>query len=89
MTGYQNVERVVETLVETLARQATKYLTPTYVITATRKVYDGKIDKRSKNVDIVLKIGKPNFEERKFIKLYQKAGEPFPVKKIQLKFFKK
>jgi hypothetical protein len=37
----------------------------------------------------VFTIGKPNYEEREFIKKCKKAGEPFPVKKIQVKFYNK
>lgn len=86
---YIQVGRVVEFLINNDAKKATKYLSPTIVINATRKVYGGKINKRDKSIYVILKLGKPNFEERKFIKLCQKAKEPFPVKKIQLKFFKK
>jgi len=38
---------------------------------------------------MVLTIGRPNYAEREFIKLCKKAGEPFPVKKMQLKFYPK
>lgn len=80
--------KVVGLLLETDARQATKYLAEKEVITATRRAYKGRISKRD-NVEMVVKIGRPNFGEREFIKKCKKAGEPFPVKKIQLKFFKK
>lgn len=33
-------------------------------------------------------IGRPNYEQRQFIKLCKKAGEKFPVKKVQLKLTK-
>ena len=33
-----------------------------------------------------LTCGKPNFAERAFVKKAVKAGEPFPVRKVQLKF---
>jgi len=64
--------------------RATKYVGDKMVITATRKRYGGKILKRD-NIEIVLKIGRPNFAERKFIKLCKKAKESFPIKKIQIK----
>jgi hypothetical protein len=66
------------------AYKATKYLSPTLTIKATRKRYKGKILK-GHAIDIVFTVGKPNYEEREFIKKAKKAGEPFPVKKIQLK----
>ena len=81
------VEAVVDALLiptPTVVVRATKYVSENHVITATRKRYGGKILKRN-NIDIVLKIGRPNFAEREFIKLCKKAGEPFPIKKIQIK----
>jgi hypothetical protein len=66
-------------------KRATKFFDPNRVLSVARRQ---KPDGRSKRVDLVLKIGAPNFRERVFIKSCQKAGEPFPVKKIQLKFFK-
>jgi len=84
-----DIGKTVELLINTEARQATKYLSEKSVITATRRVYKGKIDKRNNSIEIVLKIGRPNYKERDFIKKCKKAKEPFPIKKIQLKHFKK
>jgi hypothetical protein len=67
------------------AYKATKYLSEKETIKATQKRYGGKIVKNT-GVDIVFTIGKPNYQEREFIKKLKLAGEPFPVKKIQLKF---
>ena len=78
------VSSVVETLLRTEARMATKFLSEKEIVRASRKVFKGKI--LSGNIEIILTIGKPNFAEREFIKLCKKAGEPFPVKNIQLKF---
>ena len=66
------------------AKSATKYISPNLVARAVRF---GKFD--SQGLDVRVKLGRPNFAERKFIKLCKKAGEPFPVKKIQLTFSKK
>lgn len=65
-------------------RRATLYVGPDYVISA---CLQNKPDKRSRRHTIILKIGRPNFKEREFIRLCQRAGEPFPVKKIQIKFY--
>lgn len=81
--------KVVEALLFTESRRATKYVSDKFVITATRRVFKGKIDKRDKSIDVVMKIGKPNFAEREFIKKLKLVKEPFPVKKIVLNFFKK
>ena len=80
------VEKVIAALLNSGARRATKYLQPGVVISACRPCYDGKLgSKRDTRATIVVKLGRPNYEERKFIRACLKAGEPFPVKKIQLK----
>ena len=61
-------------------RRAVKYVSPKEIIRGTR----GKFFKSSDNIEITLTIGRPNYIEREFIALCQKAKEPFPVKKIQL-----
>lgn len=48
----------------------------------------GKIYKRDKIIEIIFKVGKPNFKERMFIKQCKKVNEPFPIKKIQIKWLK-
>ncbi len=68
------------------AYKATKYLGEKLTVKATRKRFKGKIDKRSRIAEILFTVGAPNYEERKFIKQAKKAGEPFPVKKIQVKY---
>ena len=68
------------------AYKATKYLSEKETIKATRKRYKKGV--YHKAIDIVFTVGKPNYEERDFIKKYKRAGEPFPVKKIQLRFLK-
>ena len=66
-------------------KRTTKYVSEKLVIKATRR---GKYRKNG-NVEIVLTIGRPNYIERKFIKCCKKAGEKFPIKKIQLKPYPK
>ena len=85
----KDVGVVIEALLDVNAKRATKYLRPDFVISAQRKCFKGKIDLRDKWVEIIVKIGKPNFAERDFIKKLKQSGEPFPVKKVILKFFKK
>lgn len=94
------LKNVVLALLGNEAYVATKYVSPHLVIRATRKIYRKyyrdanskkkdlvvrKIDKHG-NKEIILTIGKPNHSERKFIKDCKKAGEPFPVKGVILKF---
>lgn len=68
------------------AKKATKYLDEKTVVKAT---YRGKLVSSSPTHEILITLGAPNFAERKFIKACKKAGEPFPIKKIQLKFLSK
>lgn len=78
---------------------ATKYISPNLTVRLSRKrhnknVYDKRkarvfvIDKKEHRIDFVLCVGAPNYLERDFIKSCKKAGEPFPIKKIQLKYQK-
>ncbi len=76
------VAEVVITAYTLAVRRATKYVSPTLIVRATRTLIKKKIDKR--DFEVTLTIGKPNSRERNFIKDCKKAGEPFPVKKIQL-----
>ena len=80
---------LAEMLLMTEAWKVTKYFTGKDVVTATRRCYGRKIDRRDTRVEILFKIGRPNFEEREFIKKCKKAGEPFPVKRIQIKYLPK
>lgn len=64
--------------------RATKYLSPTRVITITRV---GRFVPRVAHGDYRLKVGMPNYREREFIKLALKAGEKFPIRKVQLQFY--
>lgn len=82
--------KVIDALLGQKAIKATYYLSPKLIIRAVRKTYKNGTAKRhilrSANTEVMLTIGKPNYREREFIKELRKAGEPFPVKKIQLKF---
>lgn len=77
---------LAEVLLTAEAWKATKYYSDKDVATATRRCYGRKIDRRDNRIEILFKIGRPNFDEREFIKKCKRAGEPFPVKKIQIKY---
>ena len=64
-------------------RQAVKYLSPKMVIRATRRTYKGKILKNG-NIEILFTIGRPNYRERKYIKLMKKLKARFPHPIIQV-----
>lgn len=80
------VSTTIEILLRSGAVRATKYFAPNHIIRATRKSYDFRGGPKDTTVEIVLTIGKPNYAEREFVKKCKKAGEPFPVKKVQLRF---
>lgn len=79
-----DVARVVEAVLEGGARQATVYRATDMVVRATAI---RKLDARYRSVSVMLTIGRPNYRERKFIKECVKAGEPFPVRKVQLRWY--
>lgn len=68
------------------AHRATKFVDRNFVVRATRKLIAGRLPRKGYNVEITLTFGRPNYRERQFIKACVKAGEPFPVKKVQIKF---
>ena len=65
-------------------RRVTKLISPTYTVKLTRQ---RRVDKSDLQETFLLTLGKPNFEERKLIKICKEVGEPFPVRNTQLKFF--
>jgi len=87
----KTIGQVVEVLVNTNARVATKFLEPKFIVRATRTTYRKNYKNAKFNngsLDITLTLGRPNYHEREFIKKCLIVKEPFPVKKIQLKFLK-
>lgn len=77
---------VINTLLLSGARRATKYVSENFTIKASRM---HRPDKRNRYTTLVVSIGAPNYEEREFIRKCKRAGEPFPVRKIQLKAWPK
>lgn len=65
-------------------RKATKFVSPDFIVRATRQM---KGRRTARSTTVIFTFGKPNFRERAFVKACQKSGEPFPVKKISLKFW--
>jgi hypothetical protein len=66
------------------AIKATKYISDRLTVKATRILYK-KSNLSPRAIEIRLTAGRPNYLERRFIKVLGKAGEKFPVKKVQLK----
>lgn len=79
---------VVEAVLAGGVVKATKYVSPNEIVRAVRRRF-GKNKKFNRgNMEIILTIGKPNFVERDFVKKCKKVGEPFPIRKVQLKLAK-
>lgn len=73
-------------LLNSEAKRAVYYISPKEVVSVCRR---HKISRRATRTEFVVKFGAPNYLERAFIKLCKKAGEPFPVAKVQLQPFPK
>lgn len=61
---------------------ATKYIDAGEVARAT---YRQRPTSRSRRVQLIVTYGEPNYLEKRLIALCKQAGEPFPVRKVQLK----
>jgi hypothetical protein len=77
---------VIELMLMRGARRATRYISPTEVVKATRRHKPRKSDRTT---EMVVTVGRPNYAEREFIKRCKKSGEPLPVNKIHLEFYAK
>lgn len=80
------IAQLAEIILDGGAVRATKYVSDKLTVKATRQTYKGRIDKRARAVTMLVTVGIPNYVEREFIKKCKQAGEPFPVKKIQVKW---
>jgi len=81
-----SVSHCLSPLLGSSAVKATKYISPEFTVKAKRKEF--KDNTSSRRTEIHVTFGAPNYEEREVIKRCRKAGEPFPIKKVQLKFAK-
>lgn len=73
---------VCAALIGSDCRMATKYLDAKTVVRAT---WRHKPSKRNTREEMVVTYGEPNYLEKRFVKACKQAGEPFPVKKVQLR----
>jgi hypothetical protein len=80
------INEIVKLASQPEVKKATYYHSDKEVAKVT---FHGKKDSRARTKTFVVTIGRPNYEEREFIKKAKKAGEPFPIKKIQMKFVPK
>lgn len=84
MITHDAVKRCLVHLTLTDVRKATVYIEPDLVVKAARQHRFGL---RERSTTYVVTIGKPNYEEREFIKKCKAAKESFPIKKVQLKYY--
>ena len=80
------IAAVCGALVASDAKTATKYLDEKTVVHAT---WRRKPSGRNSREEIIVTFGAPNYADRVFIKKCKKAGESFPVKKIQFRAYPK
>lgn len=66
-------------------RKVTAFLDPKLTVVLARPRKPGARDSRR---DYSLTIGRPNAVNRERVKTFRQAGEPFPVKKFRLDYFK-
>ena len=75
---------LAEWVLDNGAKRATKYLSEKLTVTAT---HQGRHHARDTRRTILFTIGVPNYRARQFIEKRKPAGEPFPVKKLQIAFY--
>ena len=73
-------------LLDSGARSATVYVSDKARVTATRLF---RADRRNSRDTIVVTYGALNYAGREFVKACKRAGEPLPVKKVQLRLWPK
>lgn len=80
-------EAVGDVICGTNVRRATAFISPKLTMKATAQRKQRKSGDLS--VTVLVTVGRPNFVERRFIKVCQKAGMAFPLSQIQWKFWPK
>jgi hypothetical protein len=74
--------KAINMLVTSVAKTATLYLAPNLVV---RSTWRHKPKANHTREEMVVTFGRPNYLETIFAKQAVKAGEPFPIRKVQLK----
>jgi hypothetical protein len=76
-------------LIETLmkvphARKATQFISAKLVVKASRR---HKFSGRSSRHEYLVTMGAPNYEERRIIQCYKKAGKKVPTRSVFFKYW--
>ena len=69
-------------LIASEAKMAVKIIDDKTVVKAT---WHNKPSGKNSREEMVITFGRPNYQDSDFIKRCKKAGEPFPIKKIQFR----
>lgn len=78
--------KVMSTLITSGVKSVTRYVSPKLVVRAT---WRHKPKASRTREEAVVTFGTPNYLETAFAKAAVKAGEPFPIKKLQLRAWPK
>ena len=78
--------KAIEGLLRSGARSATVYLSASARVTATHL---HKPDRRNRHTTIAVTYGQLNWAGREFVRACKRAGEPMPVRKVQLRWWPK
>lgn len=79
-------ETVGDVVTGTNVRRATAYISPALTMKATAQ---RRQSNRDRSATVLVTVGAPNFLEKRFIRLCQKAGMCFPLRQIQWKHWPK
>ena len=79
------IAKMINLLLGSDAIRTTKYFSDKLVFRVKRKLYRKRISKQG-DVELIVKIGKPNYKERQYIKACRKAKMFFPLQKLQIKY---
>lgn len=66
-------------------KTVTQYISPLNVVRVTKSNKHNNRKKRSNTY--LVTVGKPNYKSALFVKACVKAGEPFPVRRLQLDYY--
>lgn len=81
---FSAITSTIEACIRAGAHRAFRVLSEGQVVRATRPHYKGGPSNRS--LEFVVSVCKPNYAEREFIRKCKRAGEPIPVRKVQLRY---
>lgn len=81
------IAKTIRAVLKSGARVGTTYVSATQTVRVSRRTmaYSGTKKFSRGTIELAVTVGKPNYTQRNFIKACRKAGEPFPVRKVQLK----